>query len=178
MTDLCLANSDDEVTQLKQLVVLLRYWNCSCVILYLSDSTLRTSSFTQLPITSDCCKGYGPEETSLIFLLCGTGIVLALLYIYPMVPYAPAFLHSSRYVVLKLAKTSDSNYSLSLILTFLFSHPFSKSLYHLFITFLLFTHLPIDVLLLNKQALSLRNPCSYGCCKHQQLSKQVLLTSY
>ena len=40
------------------------------------------------------CKGHGPEETSLIFLLRGTGIVLVLFYIYPIVPYAPAFLHS------------------------------------------------------------------------------------
>ena len=33
-------------------------------------------------------------KTSYIFLLRGTGIVLVLFYIYPIVPYAPAFSHS------------------------------------------------------------------------------------
>ena len=37
-------------------------------------------------------EGYRPE-TSVIFLLCGTGIFLVLFYIYPIAPYAPAFLH-------------------------------------------------------------------------------------
>ena len=55
------------------------YWNCSCVIRYPSDSTLRTSIFTYLPISSDCCRGYRPE-TSFILLLLGTGIVLVLLF--------------------------------------------------------------------------------------------------
>ena len=38
-------------------------------------------------------EGYRPE-TSYIFLLCGIGIFLVLFYIYPIVPRAPAFLHS------------------------------------------------------------------------------------
>ena len=38
-------------------------------------------------------KRYRPE-TSFIFILRGTGIVLVLFYIYQIVPYAPAFLHS------------------------------------------------------------------------------------
>ena len=38
-------------------------------------------------------KGYR-LETSYIFLLLGTGIFLVLFYIYAIVPYAPAFLHS------------------------------------------------------------------------------------
>ena len=38
-------------------------------------------------------EGYRPE-TSVIFLLVGTGIGLVLLNIYPIVPYAPGFLHS------------------------------------------------------------------------------------
>ena len=46
-----------------------------------------------LPISSDCCKGYWPE-TSYIFLLLRTGICLVLFYINPIVPHAPAFLHS------------------------------------------------------------------------------------
>ena len=46
--------------------------------------------FTQLPITSDCCRGYAPE-TSVTFILRGTGIVLVFFYIYLIVPYAPAF---------------------------------------------------------------------------------------
>ena len=33
-------------------------------------------------------------ETSYIFLLLGTGIVLVVFYIYPIVPHAPAFVHS------------------------------------------------------------------------------------
>ena len=41
----------------------------------------------------DCCKGYRPE-TVFIFLLVGIGIFLALFCIYPIVPHAPAFLHS------------------------------------------------------------------------------------
>ena len=32
-------------------------------------------------------------ETSVTFILLSTGIVLVLFYIYPIVPYAPAFLH-------------------------------------------------------------------------------------
>ena len=36
-------------------------------------------------------------KTSFIFLLLGTGTFLVLFYIYPIVPNAPAFLHSSRY---------------------------------------------------------------------------------
>ena len=70
----------------------------SCIILYLSNSTLRTSIFAKLPITRDYCKG-NKTKTSCIFLLCGIGIFLALFYIYLIVPYAPAFLQSSRYIV-------------------------------------------------------------------------------
>ena len=66
------------------------YWNRSCVIQYSSDSTLRTSIFTQLPITSDCCEGYR-SETSVAFILRGTKFVLVLLDIYPIVPYVSAF---------------------------------------------------------------------------------------
>ena len=44
-------------------------------------------------------KGYRPE-TSYIFLLRGTRICPALFYIYPIVPHAPAFLHS--FNILKL----------------------------------------------------------------------------
>ena len=51
------------------------YWNFSCVILYLSDSTSHTSIFRLFPISSDVCKGYRPE-TSVIFLLLGAGIFL------------------------------------------------------------------------------------------------------
>ena len=63
----------------------------------LSDSSSRTSFFKQLPITSDCCKGYR-LETSLIFLLIGTGIFLVLFDIYPIVPHAPAFLQRFHYL--------------------------------------------------------------------------------
>ena len=49
------------------------YWNYSCVLLYLSDSTSRTIIFIYLLITSHCCKGYMPEK-SFISLLLGTGI--------------------------------------------------------------------------------------------------------
>ena len=73
------------------------YWNFSCVILYLSDSTLRISIFALLPITSDYCRTYRPE-TSVIFLLLGTWILFVLFYIYPIVPYAPEFLHISCYL--------------------------------------------------------------------------------
>ena len=71
------------------------------VTLYLSDSSLPTSIFKQLTITSDCCKRYRPE-TSIIFILLGTGIALVLFYIYPIVPHSSAFLHS-----LPLPITSD-----------------------------------------------------------------------
>ena len=60
------------------------------LLLYISDSTSHTSIFTYLPITSDCCKGYRPGM-SYIFLLCGTGIVLVLSYIYSIAPFASAF---------------------------------------------------------------------------------------
>ena len=36
----------------------------------------------------------GWPETSYAFILLGTGICLVLFYIYPIVPYASAFLHS------------------------------------------------------------------------------------
>ena len=55
----------------------------------LVNGTSRTSIFTKLPISSDCCKGYGPE-TSVTFLLLGTGMFLVLFYIYPIVPYTLA----------------------------------------------------------------------------------------
>ena len=51
----------------------------SCVILYLSNSTSRTSIFTQLLITSDCCIKCIGSKSSYSFLLLGTGIFL---YIY------------------------------------------------------------------------------------------------
>ena len=38
-------------------------------------------------------RGYRPEM-SFVFLLLGIGICLVLFYICPIVPYAPAFLHS------------------------------------------------------------------------------------
>ena len=37
------------------------------------------------------------RETSVMFLLCGTGIFLVWFYIYPIVPYAPAFFYVSSY---------------------------------------------------------------------------------
>ena len=71
------------------------YWNFSCLILYLSDSTSRTRIFRKHPITSACCKGYWPGM-SFIFLLISTGICLSDFISYPIVTQAPAFLQSSR----------------------------------------------------------------------------------
>ena len=61
---------------------------------YLSDSTLRTSIYTQFPLTSDCCKGYR-AETSYTFLLLGAGIVLVLFLSIRQYPTHQHFLHSS-----------------------------------------------------------------------------------
>ena len=41
-------------------------------------------------------KGNRPKILH-IFLLRGSAIFLVLFYIYPIVPYAPAFVHNSRY---------------------------------------------------------------------------------
>ena len=51
-------------------------------------------------------KGQRPK-TSVIFLLLGTGVVLVLFYIYPIVPYARAFLHSSCYLYLMIVIQMD-----------------------------------------------------------------------
>ena len=51
-------------------------------------------------------EGYRPE-TSVIFLLCGTGIVLVLFYIYPIVPHAPAFYRVFVNLTLSLPKREN-----------------------------------------------------------------------
>ena len=54
--------------------------------------TYRAYNIDQIPfITFD--KGYRPE-TSFIFILIGTGIVVVFIDIYPILPYTPAFSHS------------------------------------------------------------------------------------
>ena len=63
-------------------------------------------------------------ETSVILILRGTGIFLALFYIYPTVPYAPASLHSFLLpvTVVKSIGPKRHTYFYSLVLELILSY--------------------------------------------------------
>ena len=69
-------------------------WNFSCVILYLSDSTIRTSIFTQLLLINADCVVNGICLKRHTYFYSVVLELFVLFYIYPIVLYAPAFLHS------------------------------------------------------------------------------------
>ena len=76
---------------LYQITILFSLIIFACLPFYNSlFSVYRVNIFSNFMLTVTFDKGIGPK-TSYIFILRGTGIVLVLFDIYPIVPYAPEF---------------------------------------------------------------------------------------